>query len=135
MFQDYNAPTLDELRRHAARYNENLMPSTFVNLTPHPITLVDEEGDTVTLPASGTVARVAETREQYGVALVLGHFVPVVRKSFGQVENLPEPSPDAFYIVSGMVKSAVPDRLDVYAPDDFVRDEAGRIVGAKALQG
>lgn len=34
-----------------------------------------------------------------------------------------------------MVRAAVPYRKDVYSPADFLRDEAGKIVGCKAMEG
>jgi hypothetical protein len=39
------------------------------------------------------------------------------------------------YIVSAMVRVAVPLRMDVFSPADFVRDEKGTIIGCRALEG
>lgn len=52
---------------------------------------------------------------------------------FGKVENLPEPQEGVVYVVSALVAQAVPDREDVFIPDDTVRDEQGRIIGVRAL--
>ena len=62
-----------------------------------------------------------------------GITVPVNQTRFGEVSDLPDPQPDTIYIVSALVAQAVPDRQDVFIVDDSVRDEQGRIIGARAL--
>lgn len=104
-----------------------------VNLTPHVITLITEKGE-IKIQPSGTIARVAVTREKIGEVTVSNNIIiPVYKNKFGSVENLPDPQPDTLYIVSSLVAQAVPDRKDVVIPDDSVRDSEGRIIGAKAL--
>jgi hypothetical protein len=103
-----------------------------INLTPHEITIVREDNKIV-LPPSGTIARVATTRRVVTTIEVDGMTIPVHRVEFGQVENLPEPQPGTWYIVSAIVAQAAPGRDDLVIPDDAVRDEQGRIVGARAL--
>jgi hypothetical protein len=103
-----------------------------INLTPHEITIVREDNKIV-LPPSGTIARVATTRRVVATIEVHGMTIPVHRVEFGQVENLPEPQPGTWYIVSAIVAQAAPGRDDLVIPDDAVRDEQGRIVGARAL--
>lgn len=107
----------------------------FVNLTPHPITLVRENGETTTIPPSGVVARVAVKREKIGE---LNGF-PVHRSIFGEVEGLPEPQDGVVYIVSFPVLQALQGkRSDVVAPDTTpqgaVRDENGQIIGVRGFQ-
>jgi len=106
-----------------------------VNLTPHPITLISPDGEQVTVPPSGTVARVAERMESLGEVVVEGVVVPVVKRSFGELEGLPEPEPGVLYVVSALVAEAAwrVGRSDVVGLADFVRDEQGRVVGARAL--
>ena len=109
---------------------------TFINLTPHSIFVtihpdfLDDRG--LEYPASGQIARVAAIRE---VAADLGPH-RVMRQSFGQVEGLPEPSPNTVYIVSGMVLSALAgSRGDVVAPDtgpDAIRNN-GQIVAVRGF--
>ena len=102
----------------------------FVNLTPHTLNILDPSAaEVLTLAPSGAVARVHISRE------VLGHAdgVPLFIAKPGDVENLPHPAPDTLYIVSGMVRSAVPHRTDVFSPGALVRDDAGRPVGAIGL--
>jgi len=57
----------------------------------------------------------------------------VNRTQFGSVSDLPDPQTDTIYVVSALVAQAVPDRPDVFIVDDAVRDEQGRIIGARAL--
>lgn len=101
----------------------------FVNLTPHPIRLINEDNSVILeIPPSGRIARVSQSldleREVDGV--------PLYSETFGEIENLPDPEPDTIYIVSSIVSSAA-KRADVYHPADFSRDENGRIIGARGL--
>jgi hypothetical protein len=99
-----------------------------VNLTPHEITIVGENGEvTHRIPPSGLVSRVRET--SIGIRHVNG--IPVVRKTFGEVVNLPEPEEGTVYIVSRMIIAASPDRTDLLSPGDLVRDDVGKIIGCK----
>jgi len=106
-----------------------------VNLTPHALNLMPggPDGPTVTIPPSGQVARCAVNRVQIYTVTVDGITVPVNKTQFGTVSDLPDPRPDTIYVVSALVAQAVPDRPDVFMVDDAVRDEQGRIIGAKAL--
>ncbi len=106
-----------------------------VNLTPHTINLMPEglDGPTITIPPSGIVARCITYRVQVDAITADGISVPVNQTRFGEVDNLPEPQPDTIYVVSAIVAQAVPDRPDVFVVDDTVRDDQGRIIGARAL--
>lgn len=99
-----------------------------INLTPHKITFMREE--TITVPMSGIIARVAVKREQVGEL----NGLPICRSVFGEVKDLPEPKPDTVYIVSALVAQAVKGkRDDIYIVDDTVRDESGNIIGCRGL--
>jgi len=106
-----------------------------INLTPHALNLMPAgpDGPVVTIPPSGLVARCAVDRVQVDTVTVDGMSVPVNRTQFGSVSDLPNPQPDTIFVVSALVAQAVPDRPDVFIVDDAVRDEQGRIIGAKAL--
>lgn len=101
--------------------------NNIINLTPHPITIVMGE-EKVVIPSSGVIARCKEEVEIIGDI----NGIPVIRKKFGQVENLPEPIPGTVFIVSALVAQAA-RRSDVLCPGDPVRDAEGRITGCKAL--
>lgn len=98
-----------------------------VNLTPHTVKLVNEIG-VLELYSQG-VARVSSTQTEVG--RVIG--VPVVKATFGEVTGLPEPVEGTMYVVSALVRGALPNRTDLASPGDPVRDEAGNVIGAKSL--
>lgn len=106
-----------------------------VNLTPHELNLMPQgpDGPVVTIPPSGQVARCASSRVQVDVVTVDGVAIPVNRTQFGEVTGLPDPQPNTIFVVSALVAQAVPNQADVFIVDDTVRDEQGRIIGAKAL--
>jgi hypothetical protein len=109
-----------------------------VNLTPHAINVVQPNGDVLTIPPSGQVARV----KTYSVPAGEVAGIPVVRVEYGDIEGLPEPQPGTVYIVSTMVILALRAkgirRNDVVSPDtspeSVVRDEKGNIIGVKRFQ-
>lgn len=101
-----------------------------VNLTPHDVNIIGEDGNVVvTFPSTGTVARCVATRQKIGEV----NGIPVNRTTFGQVTGLPAPQDGVAYIVSSILCQACPDRTDLYIVDDTVRDENGKIIGARAL--
>lgn len=103
----------------------------FVNLTPHAINIVREDDEELiaTIPPSGTIARVNMTRKQIGEVCGIPTFVT----QYGEPTGIPEPSEDTIYIVSSLVVQALPDRPDVWAPGDLVRDGEGRVIGCVGL--
>jgi hypothetical protein len=105
---------------------------TFVNLTPHAITVV-LDNTSVQFPASGNVARVSTSRVS-GPTLTAYNSVSIQtsRVEFGAVEGLPDPVDGTVYIVSGMVAARV-NRPDVFAPGELVRDANGQPIGCKGL--
>ena len=106
-----------------------------INLTPHDIVILFEDGTILKVPTSGTVARVASTNDTVGGVMTEGGTIPIKAVSYGEVTGLPEYDPDksVFYLVSSLVAARVPDRRDVLVPGDFVRDEKGNIIGCKSL--
>lgn len=130
----------------------------FVNLTQHVVNVVNGEGITQSFAPSGTVARVvvktvlSEHSHEHA-------FVPLYLQRAGAVEGLPERAarcpycgclnvdpydascaehpqdqPAAeMYIVSALVRLAVPGRDDVASPGELVRDEKGQPIACKGL--
>lgn len=94
--------------------------ATYINLTPHPIALNDGR----VFPPSGVIARVSSSFTD-----IIDDVSQVV---YGEVENLPAPKEEMFYIVSAMVLSACKGREDVVAPatghPETVRNDKGHIV-------
>ena len=100
------------------------MTNKIINLTPHVINILS--GNIV---PSGTVARVTE------IATSAGQFdgIELVHKAYGDVIDLPEPKKGVLYIVSAMVRLALPTRTDLASPGDQIRNSSGQIVGVKNL--
>lgn len=101
------------------------------NLTPHPITLVGENG-TLTIQPSGQVARLAVTREMLAPIVIDGVVLPVSRPTFGEIVGLPEPEAGVLFVVSALVAEQA-KRQDVVSVGELLRDEAGRVIGASGL--
>lgn len=103
----------------------------FINLTPHDVNLILPDESTMTIQASGSVARVGSHVEQVETIGI----IPIVKTVFDTVvTDLPDPQDGVIYLTSTLVAQAVPDRTDVLVPADLRRDEAGRIIGCGALQ-
>lgn len=101
-----------------------------INLTPHTLNLFNSNGEQVAvLEASGATARVPVTNQLAGE--VSG--VPVYRQETGEVTGLPDPVEGVGYVVSLVVRLAVPHRTDVYSPGELVRNDQGQPVGCKGL--
>jgi hypothetical protein len=98
----------------------------FINLCPHTINI---QGHTP-IPPSGTVARCSEIT--FPGQYVDG--IQVVTKSYGEVYDLPAPQSDTFYIVSMMIRLALPNRHDLLSPGDAIREPlTGQITGVTNL--
>ena len=96
--------------------------TVFVNLTPHAVVLKKVDGTLETIPSSG-VARVSTSFEVQRI--VRG--VIVGETTYGEITGLPEPKEDTLYIVSLPLLKAAPDRTDLIAPNDCVRNEQGLV--------
>lgn len=102
-------------------------------MTPHAITLLDKENRVLAVLQSEGVARAASMRQQTGSIRIGDADIPVNATSFGAVSGLPEPMEGHAYVVSVLTAQAVAGRDDIYITDDAVRDDAGRIIGCRAL--
>lgn len=103
-----------------------------VNLTRHAIVLRPTAGGELVIPPSGTEARIAVTRAVAAVITIDGVDIPVNRNSYGEIENLPVPVEGVVYLASALVGQRAL-RADVVGVDDAIRDDQGRVVGARAL--
>ena len=100
-----------------------------VNATPHAVNLVNDDGDILRTFKPEVSVRVASTCKV--VDEIAG--IPIDCTTFGEVEGLPEYQSGVYYIVSRLVKQALPDREDLLCPGQQVRDSAGRVIGCKSL--
>jgi hypothetical protein len=96
-----------------------------INLTPHAI-CVQNGGGMKVYPGAETPARVSFTQKVVGQV----DGFAVSQTEYGEVTGLPPQSPDTFYIVSMLVKSAAPDRRDLLCPDSgrAIRGADGQII-------
>lgn len=99
----------------------------FVNCTPHPVVYKGSNGEVVFEP-SGIIARVGEVEV---TSFKVAGNIEVKQKKFVDPVDIPEPQDNVFYIVSSIVAMSCPHRKDFIVPDEFIRDETGRIVGCK----
>lgn len=107
-----------------------------VNLTPHEVKIYTN-GGVMIIPPSGIEARV----EQIDVEVGSVEGIPLVFSTTKKVVNLPEPTKDTMYIVSGIVldDNSVKNRRDLLAPatgptHKAVRDSSNRICGVTMLR-
>jgi hypothetical protein len=100
-----------------------------VNLTPHDLHLHLPDGRVRTIPRSGTVARASQVNRPVGEV----DGIPLVEASYGSVEGLPPPRAGVLLVVSALAAAAARGRSDLVVPGDPVRDDQGRVVGAKSL--
>lgn len=101
----------------------------FVNLTPHTLNVVDQEGKVHHIEPSGLVARVETNKLNVGATQGFNLMV----ETAGKVINIPDPQWLTLYIVSRVVAAELKERTDVLVPGDFIRDEAGNILGCKGF--
>jgi len=101
-----------------------------VNLTPHMIVLVSDE-DIVThrFEPSGVTARCAVVSTAAGAH----DGAPLATARYGAVVGLPDPVKGTIFVVSALVRAAVPSRVDVASPGDLARDAVGVVVGCRSL--
>lgn len=100
-----------------------------VNLTPHILNIITPAG-TIALPPSGGVARVNKST---ALVEIPGVDVPLVTIAWGGLAGLPEPDGASLFIVSNLVREAVPRRQDVASPGELVRGPDGQPVGCQGL--
>jgi hypothetical protein len=98
-----------------------------VNLTPHTLNIVRQDGTVLDIAPSGKVTRVTTT------SVVVGEIdgIEIRKTDFGQVVDLPDADGSVF-VVSRLVLQAS-GRGDLVAPGDLVRDDKGQPVGCKGL--
>lgn len=103
-----------------------------INKTPHPVMILDGNNATImTIPACPSDALIRLKAETVQDEPIEG--VHTTRTVFGEPTGLPEFSKNVFYVVSQIVKSALPERTDLLVPAEVVRDKAGTIIGCRSL--
>lgn len=101
------------------------------NLTPHTVTIVDDNGNVVRQYESEGLARSAQQ------SVVCGELdgIELVKTVFGKVDGLPQYQEDVYYIVSAITVNAAKAEgrttSDLLVVSDTIRNEQGQIVGCK----
>ena len=99
-------------------------------MTPHDVHIVNNLGTvTHTFPKSGNTIRLKSETVQVDF---IGE-IPISQTVFGTPTGLPDFQEGTFYIVSQLVKSALPDRKDLLVPAEVLRDSNGVILGCQSL--
>jgi hypothetical protein len=95
-----------------------------INMTPHDINIING----ATIPSSGTIRLKAETVPAGQI-----NGINLTKTVYSEPVGLPEIKEGTLYIVSQLVKTALPDRVDLLVPAEVVRDDKGNIIGCKSL--
>lgn len=102
-----------------------------VNLTPHEVTILDEDNTILrVIVPSGEVARLStETKIMEPI-----DGIAITKTVFNSVVGLPEEKEDVFFIVSQMIKNSplCRDRKDLLVPSEVIRDK-GKVLGCRSL--
>ena len=59
--------------------------------------------------------------------------VDIYENIYGEVTGLPEYEEGVYYVVSAMVRQALPNRKDLLSPGQLIRNEQGQPVGCLGL--
>lgn len=101
-----------------------------VNLTPHPINIILDDGSNITIDPSGVVPRCSAAN-----TVIAPGFTQSV---LGDVTGLPDKVDGVLLIVGALIRTALPDRDDLIGPDTSptgaVRNDQGQIIGVRGFQ-
>ncbi len=113
----------------------NIKDLKLINLTTHPVVLVDDEDKVLyEIPSdvkSGKFELPRIRTEKTFVGYING--IRVTTTNFVEVENIPQPKKGTIYIVSMLVASSANEREDLFAPDELVYDTKGKVKFARGL--
>lgn len=101
-----------------------------VNLTPHTLNIQAANGAMVTIPSTGLArCQTVETLVDRYAGIDIFH------TTYGEIEGLPNAGEDTIYVVSMLVRQAVPERKDVFSPGTLLRNADGNPIGCVGLIG
>ena len=107
--------------------------TNIINLTPHEISIVNEEGNVIKVFESAGVARAAQNDVQIGML----EGIPIIETTFGEPVDLPEYSQGTYYIVSALTAKAASlsgrSTRDLLLTGKTVRNSDGQIISCQAL--
>ena len=102
---------------------------TIINLTPHDVDVIRQDGTIKVFHPSGKVARVFTREQTVDVAMD----VRIMTYIYGEVDGLPDYVPNVYYIVSSQIANAVPNRTDLLVPGKRLVDNQSQSIGRKWL--
>jgi len=106
------------------------MKNQIINKVPHAVYILDDNDNILRVfPKSKGMIRVEENTSDIGVI----DGVPICSTIWGDTTDVPEPQKGLYYIVSQLVKNALPKRPDLLVPKNVVRDINGNIIGCRRL--
>ena len=108
---------------------------TYLNLTPHPLNVKSVDGEYVTIPPSGDVARVVYDHFPPEQVRIDSHEIAVsVAGAPREIVGLPNPEEGVVLIVAKAVADAAPrHRGDLMSPGRLIRDADGTVIGCDGL--
>lgn len=106
------------------------MTEKIINKTPHAVYLLNADGSILRVfPKSNGMIRVNEIVEDIGEI----DGIPISSTNWGETNEVPEYIEGTYYIVSQLVKNALPERKDLLVPKGAVRDDKGNVIGCTRL--
>ena len=102
-----------------------------INKTPHAVIILNEKNEVIRTYDKCDEPIRLQAKIVKDEPLPDG--TPTTKTEFGSPEGLPEYSNGVYYIVSQIVKNALPQRKDLLVPAEVVRGEDGTIYGCKSL--
>ena len=124
---------LGKNNRKTSKEEVKKMTNIIINLTPHKINIMDEEGNVIKVFESEGVARAAQNDVQIGML----EGIPIIETTFGKPVDLPEYDQGTYYIVSALTAKAASlsgrNTQDLLLTGKTVRNSDGQIIGCQAL--
>lgn len=105
------------------------MQPNFINMTPHPINLINDNVELNIEPSGETI----RLNEEWSVVGQFEGITDILNCVYSPSKDLPEKIDGTFYIVSAMVANAFPERNDFLIVAKTLRDDNGRIRGCTAF--
>jgi len=101
-----------------------------INKTPHSVYILNDDGTVLRVfPKSNGMIRVKESITYLNDI----DGIPISSTRWGKTSDVPDYVEGVFYIVSQLVKNAMPRRKDFLTPKGAVRDNKGTVVGCTHL--
>lgn len=101
-----------------------------INKTPHAVYLLNKDGTVLRVfPKSNGMIRVKETVTDLNDI----DGIPICSTKWSKTIDVPDYVEGIYYIVSQLVKNAMPRRKDFLTPKGAVRDDEGNVIGCTRL--